>query len=223
MALVEHATITDPNIHEPKGVASASANEVYLSDGAGSGAWESIETLVETYTPAQSTPVDPFTEKLVHVRGENTSENISASTSTWTTRTLNVTKTNEASATLSSNRISLSSGTYFIDAVVTAYVEIPENSSGGLYKSKLYNVTNSSDLVLGSIQTWNSTITDNSAPLAVTSHIRGRFTLGATSNLEIRSINTDTASTCTGSGVTISSNIASSVNVVTDVCIWKIT
>ena len=38
--MVEHVTITDPNIHEPKGVASASANQVYVADGAGSGSWE---------------------------------------------------------------------------------------------------------------------------------------------------------------------------------------
>ena len=36
----EHNTITDPELHEPKGVAAASANAVYLADGLGSGAWE---------------------------------------------------------------------------------------------------------------------------------------------------------------------------------------
>lgn len=40
MANIEHATITDPNIHEPKGIASASAGQLYKADGAGSGAWE---------------------------------------------------------------------------------------------------------------------------------------------------------------------------------------
>lgn len=34
-----HETITDPNIHEPKGVSSATEGMVYVSDGAGSGAW----------------------------------------------------------------------------------------------------------------------------------------------------------------------------------------
>lgn len=38
--MVEHVSITDPNIHEPKGVASATADRVYVSDGAGSGAWQ---------------------------------------------------------------------------------------------------------------------------------------------------------------------------------------
>jgi len=35
----EHNIITDPNIHEPKGVAAASANTLYIADGAGSGSW----------------------------------------------------------------------------------------------------------------------------------------------------------------------------------------
>lgn len=39
MADVEHASLTDPEIHEPKGVASASQGEVYVADGVGSGNW----------------------------------------------------------------------------------------------------------------------------------------------------------------------------------------
>jgi hypothetical protein len=38
----EHVDITDPEIHEPKGVAAASANTVYVADGAGSGAWSKV-------------------------------------------------------------------------------------------------------------------------------------------------------------------------------------
>lgn len=37
---IQHAIITDPDIHEPKGVVAAAAGKVYLSDGAGSGSWE---------------------------------------------------------------------------------------------------------------------------------------------------------------------------------------
>ena len=36
---LEHSAVTDPNIHEPKGVASASAKKSYLADGLGSGSW----------------------------------------------------------------------------------------------------------------------------------------------------------------------------------------
>lgn len=39
MANQTHSTITDPDIHEPKGISSASGGRVYRADGAGSGAW----------------------------------------------------------------------------------------------------------------------------------------------------------------------------------------
>lgn len=39
MANVNHSTLTDPYLHEPKGVASANANEVYVANGSGSGVW----------------------------------------------------------------------------------------------------------------------------------------------------------------------------------------
>lgn len=39
----EHVTITDPQIHEPKGVLTAVAKAVYRATGAGSGAWELLD------------------------------------------------------------------------------------------------------------------------------------------------------------------------------------
>ena len=36
---IQHKIITDPDIHEPKGVAAAVTGKVYQSDGAGSGSW----------------------------------------------------------------------------------------------------------------------------------------------------------------------------------------
>ena len=42
MADVNHATLTDPELHEPKGVAAASAGQISVADGAGSQAWTTI-------------------------------------------------------------------------------------------------------------------------------------------------------------------------------------
>ena len=39
MANVNHSTLTDPYLHEPKGVAAAANGSVYFADGAGSGDW----------------------------------------------------------------------------------------------------------------------------------------------------------------------------------------
>ena len=35
----EHSSITDPEIHEPKGVAAATSGQVYVANGSGSGVW----------------------------------------------------------------------------------------------------------------------------------------------------------------------------------------
>lgn len=39
-----HSTLSDPNLHEPKGASTATENKVYVSDGAGSGAWKALYT-----------------------------------------------------------------------------------------------------------------------------------------------------------------------------------
>ena len=39
MANVQHSVLTDPNLHESKGVATATNKTVYVANGAGSGVW----------------------------------------------------------------------------------------------------------------------------------------------------------------------------------------
>lgn len=39
MATVQHSALTDPNIHEPKGITTAQDGQVYVADGANSGDW----------------------------------------------------------------------------------------------------------------------------------------------------------------------------------------
>lgn len=53
----EHNTITDPYLHEPKGVATANAKEVYIADGLGSGSWTNPadQLVVERLLDASST------------------------------------------------------------------------------------------------------------------------------------------------------------------------
>ena len=40
--MVDHAALSNSELHEPKGVASATDYTVYVADGAGSGAWERL-------------------------------------------------------------------------------------------------------------------------------------------------------------------------------------
>jgi hypothetical protein len=42
MANVQHSTLTGADLHEPKGVGSASTNTVYVANGSGSGTWQKI-------------------------------------------------------------------------------------------------------------------------------------------------------------------------------------
>jgi hypothetical protein len=40
---VNHKDLTGVSLHEPKGVAAASANTVYVANGSGSGTWEKVD------------------------------------------------------------------------------------------------------------------------------------------------------------------------------------
>ena len=50
---IQHNVITDPDIHEPKGVASASSGKVYKADGTGSGNWVYPLTGLDTASTGQ--------------------------------------------------------------------------------------------------------------------------------------------------------------------------
>jgi len=41
--MVAHAALTGAELHEPKGVSSATAKTLYVADGAGSGSWTTLD------------------------------------------------------------------------------------------------------------------------------------------------------------------------------------
>lgn len=45
MANVQHSTLSGADLHEPKGAATAAAGEVYVADGAASGAWTALQDI----------------------------------------------------------------------------------------------------------------------------------------------------------------------------------
>lgn len=92
MANVQHSAITDPNIHEPKGVASAAAGKVYVSNGSGSGTWELPagsaygDMYIDSGATAQTLAASSATAKL-NPTGEwtaNGSKNVTISASNGT-------------------------------------------------------------------------------------------------------------------------------------------
>lgn len=49
MPTVAHSALTGSNLHESKGVAAATANQLYLTNGAGSGTWTTIQGGMNQY------------------------------------------------------------------------------------------------------------------------------------------------------------------------------
>lgn len=49
MANVNHNTLTDPYLHEPKGISTALQGQIYVADGAGSGDWVENSRIVGGY------------------------------------------------------------------------------------------------------------------------------------------------------------------------------
>lgn len=70
---VQHVDIDDPYIHEPKGVAAASIGQVYVADGAGSGAWASYSAATTSAygTVKQAAVIAAVTEDTGPVGGTN--------------------------------------------------------------------------------------------------------------------------------------------------------
>lgn len=90
----------------------------------------------------------------------------------WYKRTLNTVQTNTISgASLSSDQITLPAGTYWIEANAPAYW-----SNG--HKIKLYNVSDSADVLIGS--------TESSYQTMNRSFLHGAFTITASKTFEIR-------------------------------------
>ena len=148
-----------------------------------------------------------FDSQLFHVRDEkaNNTNGGSCTGGTWNTRDLNTILTNEISgASLSSNQITLPSGTYFIISYAPAY-------ACSRHKLKLRNITDSSDTLIG-----NSEYTIGQAQTI--SFINGRFTIASSKTFEIQHYPQNTVAT-NGFGVT---TIASVVEVYTNVQIWKV-
>ena len=45
MATIQHSVLSGGELHEPKGIASATSDQVYVADGVGGGVWRTIQTV----------------------------------------------------------------------------------------------------------------------------------------------------------------------------------
>lgn len=169
--MVEHSTLTGASLHEPKGVDTADADRVYVSNGAGGGTWTTVSAdMVEDDAKA-------FQTRLLHVVDQK-SAGTDAGTFTqgaWQTRTLNTTRTNEISgASLASNQITLPSGTYFIMASASA-----KTVRG--HQTRLRNITDGTTTLVGTAED-----TDTTVHCASKSYVNGRFTIASAKSFELQ-------------------------------------
>lgn len=116
----DHVNITDPNIHEPKGVSTATAGDVYVADGAGSGAWGPVGLeFASVYT--------------------RESDGVSVSTIGTTAQTLpfsNDGPDNSLTSDSSNNRITLATaGTYLVSFHIS--FETAAAGDAGTYEFKI--------------------------------------------------------------------------------------
>lgn len=156
---------------------------------------------------------NPFATQLLHVRDQKTAgTNGGTFTSgSWQTRTINTSVTNEITgASISSNQIVLPEGAYYIEATASG-------QQVGLHKAKLRNVSDSTDILIGTTEYAGVPSGDSDDP-STRSIIRGRFTLNAQKNLEIQH---RCASTVNNTGFGEASNFGV-VEVYTEVLIWKV-
>ena len=89
---VEHVNIADPNIHEPKGVATAAVDTVYYANGAGSGSWKLVfphgsTTFVNLSTPYTLTYPATYTKLAPTTVASGTSEEFTEATTARLTYT----------------------------------------------------------------------------------------------------------------------------------------
>jgi hypothetical protein len=55
MANINHNTLTDPYLHEPKGASTAASGAIYIADGAGSGDWKQLHNYINGYIAFDAT------------------------------------------------------------------------------------------------------------------------------------------------------------------------
>jgi len=150
-----------------------------------------------------------FGSALLHVRHQPAASSASGNmaTGSYSTRPIDTVMTNEITgASLSSNQITLPSGTYYIYAYGLGY-------ACNKHKTKLYNTSDSSDVLIG-----NSSMAHSTYGNVTHSIVSGRFTISAQKVFEMQS-RSSTARATNGMGVGTAMGDA---EVYTDVNIWKV-
>jgi hypothetical protein len=151
-----------------------------------------------------------YESQLLHVRDEKSANTAGGAFTSgdWRTRTLNTVMTNEISgASLSSNQVTLPSGTYYVHAGARGYTV-------NVNKLKWYNTSDSSDVLIG-----DQARSDSSANANAFVSVMGRFTISAQKTFELQHRCETTRSDANGYGPAANFGV---VEVFANVQIWKV-
>ena len=224
MANVEHSVLTGTDLHEPKGVAAAAANRVYVTNGAGSGSFVQVPAAA-----IAAAGVLVFQSQLYHIRDERSSGTSGATltNNTWNTRALQTEKTDDLTITLSSNQFALAAGTYWCEAHSTTWGEYAHSSGNtGFFKSqtRLRNISDSSTTLLSSpssLLSDGSVSQNTKTSITLPNIIYGRFTIAGTKTFGLE--NWVSVQGNLGTSIKEGTAISSGENeVYADIKIWKL-
>lgn len=211
MTTVAHSSLTGSDLHEPKGVASASANTLYVANGAGSGTWTQVPAA------ALASNVNSFGNFLFHVAeiqafGTNSPNNFTGSV--VTVSGLNTVLTNDQPSVYTwnsgSSSITCAPGTYYCD--IDGVMGFGGSNTGCRFQYRLHDISHNVDVAVSD---------SGYAWLAATATLNGRvraaqrFTLNNTSTLQLQGVSTVNAIGGYASG-------ALGVEVYSQLRLWKV-
>lgn len=176
MANVEHSTLSGSNLHENKGVATATNNTVATAVG-GATVWSKL-----THSNLTTTG-NPFGAQLFHLQhtASTGSAGGTASSGAFRTRPLTDVLTNEITgASVASNVVTLPAGTYRFDGYAILAMTATDGGTSYYGKHRLQN-TSSSTTLGHSSPLW----VYNTASQGPT-FFSGTFTLASTSTIELQ-------------------------------------
>lgn len=210
MANVEHSTLTTTNLHENKGVSTATDNTVATA--------VSSATVWAKLTAANLTGTgNSFGAQLFHIRDQVSSGTggQTFTTNTWNTRRLQTSVTNEiGSASLASNQIILPAGTYFIEAKA---IWNNGSSFGVKGQLRLRNITDATTTLTGQSHNFTYSGSGITVGLNMLQSLQGRFTIAGSKTFELQQW-AGSASNMTGGSATSSGENETYA----DVLIWKV-
>lgn len=198
-------TIPDPNWDESDSPPSCAAVDARYYDK--TQVYTKTETDAEIADAIAGIVFPPFPYlNVVDQKAANTGGGTFTS-GAWRTRDLQTVRTNTITgASLSSNQIILPIGTYQINSIAPAF-------ACARHKSKLYNVSDATDILVGS-----SVFSSATSGASINSVINGQFAISAQKTFEIRHQCQTTRAT---DGFGIESNLGV-VEIYTQVQIWKV-